>query len=852
MKHLLSIFSTLLLLVACTPKEEIGTPFKAGQQVSISANGFGNGEQQLPGKKSVSGIDGDEQIDLVWDECDEILVTVEGKSAVFSLETGAGTSSGTFTGIMPADGTSYSVQYPVEYDETVLDRQRYVANGFSKDLIKLSTETPGNLDDGFVMRADYSILGFQLTGNQGVSKLVLTNNATNKTYTLKCAGVTLSNTAMLFYIVVPAGEWEKGFTLDVHDVSLAKINSFVKSDAIILPAGETIVMGEKNLPFVPQYIDLGLSVNWATCNIGATKPEEYGKCFAWGEVESKKQYKWDNYKWCNGDQYTINKYKVGLDNKILLDDDDDVATYLWGGTWRMPTRGEIDELLNNCTYAYITQNGQTGMKFTSLKPGYSNKSIFLPMRSPMLGYWSKSLSQNAQQAYTLFLNAGLADASQIYRFLDLFVRAVTPKMDIGTPFKSGQVVRLEASVTPDGVQVLPGKQSVSGMCEGEKIAFIWDSDDQVLLTVNSENAIFTLASGAKSTNASFVGAMPADGASYSVQYPVNYNESDLDYQTYVPDGFNKGLMKMSTKASGTINDGFRLIADNSILGLQLTGDQIIGKIMLTNNANSKKYTLSCSQVKLDDSTTSFHIVVPTGVWNKGLTVDIYDDNDVKIYTYSVSNSVSFAVGKMVLLPLNNVGILANHDYVDLGLPSGLKWATCNMGASKPEECGDYFAFGETEPKNNYLWSTYKWCEGTENSLTKYCWVAHFGNVDEKSKLDYTDDAAAMNWGGTWRMPTYAEFDELIDNCNWEWIDTNDMQGYMVTGKNGNSIFLPAAGVYAGDQVYYLGSEGYYLSKQLYSDMSVCFLSYLIRFRSDAYTITGHNRCSGLSVRPVCD
>ena len=126
--------------------------------------------------------------------------------------------------------------------------------------------------------------------------------------------------------------------------------------------------------------------------------------------------------------------------------------------------------------------------------------------------------------------------------------------------------------------------------------------------------------------------------------------------------------------------------------------------------------------------------------------------------------------------------------VDLGLPSGTLWADRNIGADSPKGYGDYFAWGETEPKDYYEWSTYKWGEESYNIIvTKYC------TVDNKTILEAADDAATANWGNQWRMPTYDEFYELIDKCTWTWITQNGVEGCKFTGPNGNCIFLPTAG-----------------------------------------------------------
>ena len=189
-----------------------------------------------------------------------------------------------------------------------------------------------------------------------------------------------------------------------------------------------------------------------------------------------------------------------------------------------------------------------------------------------------------------------------------------------------------------------------------------------------------------------------------------------------------------------------------------------------------------------------------------------------------------------------------YEYVDLGL--SVKWATCNVGATKPEEYGDYFAWGEVEPKNVYNWSTYKWCNGSSNTQTKYCTDSSYGTVDNKTVLEAADDAATANWGGIWRMPTKEEQDELRNNCTWEWTTENGVNGYKVTSKsNGNSIFLPAAGSRGYGGLDDVGSYAYYWSSSLYTD--VPYDAYSLYFYSGYVGWYNDGRNSGRSVRPVC-
>ena len=189
-----------------------------------------------------------------------------------------------------------------------------------------------------------------------------------------------------------------------------------------------------------------------------------------------------------------------------------------------------------------------------------------------------------------------------------------------------------------------------------------------------------------------------------------------------------------------------------------------------------------------------------------------------------------------------------YEYVDLGL--SVKWATVNVGATSPEDCGDYFAWGETEPKEVYDWSTYKWCNGTYNSQIKYNNNSSYGRVDNKTTLELSDDVAHANWGGNWRMPTDAEMTELRNNCTWTWTIQNGVNGYKVTSKNNSkSIFLPSAGYRNDNLSYDIGSHGYYLSSSLNTD-SPDRARLVLFHTTGVYRDYGYRRC-GRTVRPIC-
>ena len=189
------------------------------------------------------------------------------------------------------------------------------------------------------------------------------------------------------------------------------------------------------------------------------------------------------------------------------------------------------------------------------------------------------------------------------------------------------------------------------------------------------------------------------------------------------------------------------------------------------------------------------------------------------------------------------GSINGHEWVDLGLPSGLKWAACNVGATSPEGYGDYFAWGETRRKGSY---------DEENSLTYGKSVSALqseGIISGSGVLNYSYDAARSNWGSTWRMPTEAECQELADKCNWTWTTRGGENGYKVTGPNGNSIFLPAAGNRYGSSLDSAGEYGYYWSSSVYDGADNAFG---LDFYSGYHGVDWNGRGYGFSVRPVSE
>ena len=195
--------------------------------------------------------------------------------------------------------------------------------------------------------------------------------------------------------------------------------------------------------------------------------------------------------------------------------------------------------------------------------------------------------------------------------------------------------------------------------------------------------------------------------------------------------------------------------------------------------------------------------------------------------------------------------LSCYTYVDLGLPSGTLWATCNVGADKPDGSGDYFAWGEINPKTTYSWNTYQYAKGSWNELTKYCSKAIDGYdnyTDKLTTLQLSDDVAAVRLGDGWCIPTEEQWLELFQNTHSEWVKTDYAIGMLFTASNDVWLFLPFAGRRRDNDVKGDGSNGFYWSSSLYTDNP--HYAYNFFLNSGNWTKQYVSRCHGLSIRPV--
>lgn len=262
------------------------------------------------------------------------------------------------------------------------------------------------------------------------------------------------------------------------------------------------------------------------------------------------------------------------------------------------------------------------------------------------------------------------------------------------------------------------------------------------------------------------------------------------------------------------------------------------------NGRNQQSTIHLGIISLKNKSDNEGIIV-TAIMKYSGGIDLITAADYWIsgnkITYIVSNDRE-------ILKIKRDENNAQHTYIDLGLPSGTLWATCNVGANYPWEYGDYFAWGETKPKTEYSMANYKYAK--ENKLIKYndkTIYGYNGFADWITQLEPMDDAAYQNWGSDWCMPTQNQCKELIDNCNWSWVNINDVNGYEIKGRNGNTIFLPAAGsVSESEPVNKANIKGYYWSSTY--NYEARFLSFTLTQKIIDYFFSF--RQTGLAIRPV--
>ena len=528
-----------------------------------------------------------------------------------------------------------------------------------------------------------------------------------------------------------------------------------------------------------EYVDLGLpsGLKWATCNVGATTPEEYGNNYAWGETTPQS--------WL-ATEYTYN------DNPEVLPLSADAANVNWGGNWRMPTKAEQEELMDtdNCTWEWTTQNEVNGYKVTSKKNG---NSIFLPGAANSGYYWSSSAYPGSTfYAYCLMFTSVSVNCDYSQRNYGQSVRAVFGEKQTFTVSVSAGT---GGSATASALEVEQGGSvTLTATPETGYVFKNWTLGGEV---VSTENPYTTTINA----NSEFVANFEEEESSGEDNEPIICTVSVGAAST---DG-SATASATSVEQGGTViltatpNEGYEFKYWKDLMGDDVLSTDNPYVATVTQNTTfeacfkPKKFTVTVSSTEGGTAQTSSTIVDYD--WKVTLTatpdpgykfigwqengVMVGDDSD-QVWTLYIYENRKFTAKFEKLL--DHVGAHNGYEYVDLGLPSGTKWAICNVGAEKWDDLGGYAAWGETSSKDSYTAENYTY---SANPAT----------------LPLSADVANVYMGGNWRMPTEEEVQELIDYCTWSQtvsVSNIGTRGHHVTSNiNGVSIFIPATGYTQG-------------------------------------------------------
>lgn len=787
--------TSLFILSSCN-EDKIISNSQLVKSISVTGQDFLDGDG-VTGTRSAYTVDGS-GFHFSWTHGDTVgIYPVGGDQVAFPISCGEGSQTAQFDGGAWALRTSYlyAAYYPFSernyhIDETKLPvsyiGQTQNGNGSLMGLgrfdyqVSAATKPDGDGNVFISLKHLGCFVRFQLTMpvadtyksitlqssktqfvTSGTYDLSKENLSINPNTTSSSIAIGLNNTATtnenkvltVYLMLAPSdftdseinilieGEAYKSYTTTIAGKNMNAGKAYSYSAAVHSGTninGSDVEWDDEGNEVGPQfeYVDLGLSVYWASFNVGASKPEEYGDYYAWGETETKEEYMidWYNYKFRasghSDDDIKFSKYNNNstygiVDNKMVLDLEDDAAHVKWGGDWRMPTQAEFKELYDNCIWSYTEINGVAGFLIVSKIPGYTDRKIFLPSagyysRANRVGtgaYWSSSLYGGRLAVHFYFYHTGQHSTTNTSRYYGMPIR---PVRDSET-WLSHISLSIEDSLT---LAPLTGKQiKVEIKYDGNNETstdfitdFVWESDNPDVAYVQSNGSVIAMGTG-------------------------------------------------------------------------------------------------IAHIKVHYKTLSAQCVVKV--------------------------------------------VAGYHESVDLGL--SVKWAACNIGSNSPEDYGEYYAWGETQLKYNYSWTTYKYCRGSIYTLTKYCGINDYGYdgfTDDKTVLDLDDDAAKINWGGNWRLPTNDEINELLNNCTWTWTKLNGIDGCQLTSKvpgyENRSIFFPASGRKIESEQKNVGYFSAIWSNSVYNlYANALAFTYSSSDGKIFYYTTSMERDEGIPIRPVC-
>ena len=624
-------------------------------------------------------------------------------------------------------------------------------------------------------------------------------------------------------------------------------------------------------------VDLGMSILWATKNLGASTPEDFGNSYAWGEVNTKDKYSLTNYLFLDKDFYKYYKKAQFIkyndrDGKTKLDPIDDAATVNLGGKWRMPTEEELWGLFLSCYW----EPGKTGiigkeyyLKGTSFKTG---ETIIIPA---ITGYhvnnlWTSEGNSRTAITHELYPKSIKGDL-YVESFNGLYIRPVyDPSQEDFVPISSISLDKTEltleigetVSLVPTIMPANATDKTVLWTCPDSKSASV-DRFGKVTAWEEGTAYIEVYACGKTATCTITVVAK-----SIAVTN-VLLDKTTLDLQEGESASLS-AIVKPENATNKTVtwsssNTSVATVDENGKVTAITAGTTTIKaqaeEQFSTCSVTVKPPVIPISSIEVDRTRFFFSegetenlsvTIKPDNATDKSIiwesnAIDVVSvDQNGKITAVSIGEATITAKAGQMSVSCSVTVRNPPEGSVDLGL--SVFWAKCNIGASKTEEFGDSYAWGETETKTSYSMSNYKWWNESSKTLTKYNTSSSNGTVDNKMILDEADDVAHVRLGGTWRMPTDAELEELKNSCTWTWINYNGVNGYLVTSDmSSKSIFLPAAG-YWRDSLLSLGNSGCYWSSSINKDHPS--YAWSLVFAKSGVGFNWENRMYGYSVRPV--
>ena len=643
--------------------------------------------------------------------------------------------------------------------------------------------------------------------------------------------------------------------------------------AFILSTTFTVTQAQE---FEGEFVDLGLSVLWADCNMGADSPTDYGSYFAWGETEPKNYFSWDNFHNCeipreepdSDDEDFLGRSRNN--EPLRLPPANDAATVRLGAEWRIPTIHEYNELYANCDYDTVTVNGVLGLRYTSRIAGYEDKSIFIPYGGYIeggdiigvdLGFWvwtseSDTYSWDGDSSATYVSTSNTVNPSFFYldeelrvgigtkpslagnhRYIGLNIRPVrrydsdalksfeisASKLDLDF----GEIRRVNAVIRPSGRPVEKGevKWSTSSdevaVCQDGTVTGIgvgkcvitaeyegYKAQMKVKVTMPVPEAV-DLGLSVKWASANMGTSSPLKPGAY-----IAWGETSPKAGLYTGENYKRvwadKLEPQNDAAAVWLGGGWRMPDADELWELKnkctwkyVNNKDSCGYIITSNvpGYEGRSIYLPAAGYKTNHESLvamnlAYYGTYKTLAYNTSVA-DVGLGSPNKSEGCPIRPVLDTSDGKKKEVGPGPVKPLSHNALVDLGL--SVLWADCNVGANSPEELGARFAWGETAQKTYYTKENYQ-LNGKYNS-----WGA-------RKKLDAADDAAHVNWGGDWRMPTKEEYAELFKNCEWADTTINGVEGFLFTSKvpgyTSNSIFLPFTngGIYKADRGLYLTSD----------------------------------------------